>query len=420
VPSADPYSWSAAGTPWTVQSWGASLVYGLAERHVGLIGIRLIDAACTVGLVLILWRLSRKADSLVARFLVGALVVSMGTGLWVERPLLFGAVLLGLVLLVADGDIDPRWLVPIMWVWVNVHGSFPFGVAVLVLFAVGRWLDERKRPELELRAVGWAALGTLLGGINPVGPKVLWFPVEMLSRREAFQRVAEWEPPHWNRGVEWLFAAQLVAAVGVVLFRNRSWRSILPLVVFGAAALTSTRNILQASIVLTPILAAGLAGWGSIDGTRRPRLLRPVAAALALLLVLVALIGVTGPDTALTAYPIKATTYMRRHGLLDGNDRVVHQDFVGNFIEYRYGPDQARVFMDDRVDMYPLTTIRRYMVLISPDGGYQKVLTDTRATAVLWKRDTDFARWISRSPRWDVVFRDRTYLVAVPAGGRST
>ncbi|CAN5772733.1 hypothetical protein BH10ACT1_BH10ACT1_30780 [soil metagenome] len=414
IPTTDPYSFTAHGHHWTVQSWGASVIYAVNERTLGLLGIRLVDAVCTVTLVLILWRLSKVGTSLVARLLVSGLVVAMGTGLWVERPLLFGAVFLAIVLLVADGGLDPRWLVPVMWVWVNTHGSFPFGPGLLVLLVVGRWLDDRTKPVLELRALGWAVAGTLIGAVGPLGPKLLLFPLELLSNREAFEGIAEWEPPHWQRGVERFFAVQLAITLVAVLVRDRRWRQILPVVVFGAAAISGTRNILQASIVLTPILATALRGMGTIDGTLRPRLARPVVIAMAVLAILVGVIGIAGPNTALAPYPEKASQWMRHRGLLGVDDRVVTQDFVGNFLEFRYGPDQVRTYIDDRVDMYPLPVIRAYTKLLDPGSDYQAILTDARATSVLWESNTPAGRWLRKSSRWDVVYRDDKWLVAVP------
>jgi hypothetical protein len=414
VPGTDPYSWTAHGHLWTVQSWGASVIYaGLEKSFLGLTGIRIFDAFLTVSLVLVLWRLTRPAKGLLARIIPMGIVVCMGTGLWVERPLLIGALALALVMLAAEGGLDPRWLVPVMWIWVNTHGSFPFGVGLLVLLVIGRWIDERTRPVVELRALGWATVGTLVGAINPIGPKMLLFPIELLSNREAFKHVAEWEPPHFHRGVELFFAFQLVAVLALLLTRHRKARAILPVVVFGAMALMSTRNILQASIVLTPILAIAASGLGQIDGRNRPRLLRPVALAVALLLGLVTLSGVLiERDTALGAYPESAATYMRSHHLLGADSRVISTDYAGNWLEYRYHA-KVPVFIDDRVDMFPLRVIRDYMVLL--DGGhYQRVLDRYHPTVVLWHAKSQFGKWLLKSPRWHVVHRDKTWLVAVP------
>ncbi len=415
VPTTDPYSWTAAGEPWTVQSWGASVLYGLLERVAGLVGIRVLTTACTVGLVLLLWRLSRPLTNLVSRTLVVGLAVCMSPDLWTERPLLLGAVFLAVVLVAAEDGLDPRWLVPLLWVWVNVHGSFPFAVAVLALLAAGRWLDERRRPSVELRALGWTVLGTVLGALGPLGFRALTFPLTMLAKREAFADIVEWGPPRWELNVYRIFAAQLALTVVVVALRHRRWRAVLPMVVFGLAAITSARNVLPASIVLTPILAAGLAGLGSIDGRARPRPVRPVAAALVVLVVLVGAIGLADRDIDLDPYPVAASEWMRAEGLLGVGDRVVHRDYAGNFLHYRYGPDQVRTFTDDRVDMYPLAAKRRYVSLFRDDVDHQLVLDEVGATAVLWETDTTLQRWLDATGDWEVVYRDEAWMVAVPA-----
>lgn len=414
VPSVDPYSFTAHGDPWTVQSWGASVLYAGAERTVGLVGIRVINAAVIVALIGALWALAKPTASLVGRAITVGLVVCMGTGLWVERPLLFGALGLALVLLAAEDRLDPRWLVPVMWLWANVHGSFPFGLAYLVLVAAGRWLDTRQRPRVELRALAWATLGTALAAIGPIGPKLLTFPLQLLSKRSAFEGVAEWEPPTWHRGVERFFALQMILLLVLIVARHRRWRALLPALVFGLAAVSSTRNILQASIVATPLLAGALAGLGSLDGTRRPRLLRPVGIALALLLGLVVVAGVRGPNTAFAPYPEDAARWMRTEGLLGLDTRVVSRDYVGNYLEFAYGPDEVRTYFDDRVDMYPASVIADYTQLLRPARSYQAVLDRANASAVLWDRDTDFGRWLAHDDGWKVVYRDEKWLVAVP------
>ncbi len=418
VPSVDPYSWTAHGDPWTVQSWGASVVYAGLDRTVGLLGIRVLDTALILAIIGLVWRLTRAADSLIPRVLAAGLVVCSGVTFWMERPLLFGTLFLVLVLLAADDALDPRWLVPVMWLWVNMHGSFPFGIGLLVLLAAGRWLDERRRPTVELRALAWVLVGTALAAVNPVGPRLLTFSVEMLSKRENFARVVEWKPPDWGTGMAQLFAVQLALTVLLVAFRYRRWRAVLPVAAFGVFAAMSMRNIAPASIVLAPIMASAFAGMGSIDGTRRPPLLRPVAGALVVLVLLLGVMGLAAPNTALEGYPEEASAWMRDEGLLTTESRVVSRDLVGNYLEYRYGAEEVRVFIDDRVDMYPLGVIRDYIVLIETDGDYQSVLERRGATAVLWDKDSPFGRWLGRTSRWRVVHTDPddTWIVAVPAG----
>ena len=69
---------------------------------------------------------------------------------------MIGLVLLGVTLLVAE-ERFPAWvLLPVFWLWVNSHGSFPLGLVALACYALGRRLDGERRPP-ELRALAWAA-----------------------------------------------------------------------------------------------------------------------------------------------------------------------------------------------------------------------------------------------------------------------
>lgn len=416
VPSSDPYSFTASGDPWTVQSWGASVLYAGTESLGGLALLRAMIALVTVSLTLAVWHLTSAAQGLVARLAVCTFVISIGTSFWSERPLLFGLLGLALVMLAGEGKLDPRWLVPVMWVWVNTHGSFPFGLAVLVLLAAGRRLDGES-PTVELRATAWCALGTALGALNPIGPKLLTFPLNLLEKRESFARIVEWKAPTWEPWSQRLFAIQLVVALVLLVWRARSWRLALPLVAFGLAAVTSVRNVPQASLVLAPLMAAGLAGVGSLDGRARNAVARVGVVALGALSVLLLAVGLTGPHTDLAPYPVDQVAWMRDEGLLDLESRVVTRDFVGNYLEALHGPDEVRVFIDDRVDMYPQDVVEDYATLLGdePPGTYAEILARYEPTAVLWNRDSTFAEWIENDPAWRVVNQDDDWVVVVPA-----
>ena len=135
------------------------------------------------------------------------------------------------------------------------------------------------------------------------------------------------------------------------------------------------------------------------------------------LLLVVAGIGLAMPDTNLVDYPVESVAWMREHHLLDRDDRVVTRDFVGNYLEVRYGPEKVQTFIDDRVDMFPTSVIADYTTLIDPEGDYAAVLDRAGATAVLWDKDSDFGDWLEDPANgWKIVHSERLWMVAVPAG----
>ena len=421
IPRTDPYSFTAHGHAWTVQSWGASVIFAGIDKAVGLVGIRILVALCCVAMTQLVWRLTTPARGLLGRLVVTVPVIVVGASYWVERPLIFSLLLLMAVLFALEDRLDPRWMVPVFWFWVNVHGSFPIGLVAIVAFGFGRLLD-RERPTTELRVFGWAAVGTLVGGIvSPLGWRLLVFPLQLLQRRDAFVHIAEWKSPTWATLGEQFFAIQLVLALVLVLWRSRRWRNIVPVVLFGALSLQASRNIVHASLIMIPAMAVAAQGLGEVDGETPVRILRPVRVALVALLSIVVLVGVTQqPDVDLEDYPVASVAWMRDHGLLDRSDRVVTRDFVGNYLEVKYGPDKVRVFMDDRVDMYPSRVIDDYSQLIEPKGDYQAVLDRVRASAVLWDTDSDLGDWLEDPDSgWTIVHREPGWIVALPPGAMS-
>jgi hypothetical protein len=417
IPRTDPYSWSAAGEAWTVQSWGASVIFAVIDGAVGLVGIRVLVAICCVALTQLVWHLTRKATSLLGRLLVASPVIAVGSGYWVERPLIFSLLLIMAVLFALEDRLDPRWMVPVLWIWVNVHGSFPMAFAAIFVYGAGRWLD-RERPTVELRVLGWAALGTALGGLlSPLGWRLLVFPAQLLQRREAFEHTMEWKPPTFDGSAEKMFLIQLLIAVVLVVWRCRRWRAILPVLVFGALSFQASRNIVHASLIMVPAMAAAAAGLGTIDGSVRRRILRPVQAVLVALIVVFAAVGVTQQDLDLSDYPVASASWMRDNDLLDLDDRVVTRDFVGNYLEVKYGPGEVRVFFDDRVDMYPTEVIDQYAQLISEGGDIEGTLTDVGASAVLWDTDSLLGDWLEDPGNgWTIVHREPGWIVALPPG----
>ncbi|HEV7720953.1 MAG TPA: hypothetical protein VGO60_06700 [Iamia sp.] len=415
IPRVDPYSFTAHGDPWVVQSWLASVIYAAVDDVAGFGGIRLLNGLLCAGIAVCVWLLTARSPSAAVRFGVTAVAMLVASELLAGRPLLFGMLGFLLVFLAAEGRVDPRWLVPVGWIWVNTHGSFPFALVLVGLLGLGHRLDEGAWGR-EVKVGLWAAAGIALGVVNPLGVKILLFPATLLRRTEAFSAVVEWQAPDYTRWSQWVVAGLLLAAV-VLLVPRFSWRLALPMAVFGVLGLTSQRNQLVLVLVLAPTLVSLLPAVGpAVASVRRP-ILRPARTVVIALTVLFALVGLQGPHLSLDAYPEEASVWMEDEGLWGPDSRVVAPDFVGNLREAQAGR-QARVFFDDRVDMYPVALIEDYLTLHDAETGWDQVLARRGATAVLWEADTPLGRALLDDPGWQVVHRDAPWVVFVPAPSR--
>jgi len=403
IPRVDPYSATAAGSKWVVQSWLPSVAYGLAQRIDGDgRALLILNGAVTAVLALLVHRLARAGSPL--RTLAAALVaVSVSGPWWSPRPLLFGLGCLALTILVVEGGRRPWLLLPVAWVWVNSHGSFPLGAAWLLATALGCAIDERRLVTHRFKAGLWFAGGLLLGCLNPLGPRLLLFPLTLGGRRAIFRLITEWRPADFQSGPGIVAAVGLAAAMVMLSRRRIPWSAAVPAGLFVLLGLVAQRNLAPAGIVLAPALGLALTR-SSTDGAavaevsvseagekpatvtaspgRRDRLIAVLVGVVAVVLVGNA---ISYGALNLGDYPVEVVKAGDRLGVFGPGHLVATQDTVGCYLILRRGRG-ARVFIDDRYDMYPLRVSLDYVDLLRANPGSVEVLDRRGVDAVLWER----------------------------------
>ena len=420
IPRFDPYSYTAAGERWVVQSWLPEWTYGWLHRlGDGFELVVLQQALLCALLALLVVRLARAGTSL-RTTLGGALALGIGAPFWSPRPLLFGLLCMALVVTVVERRRAPWLLVPIVWLWVQSHGSFPLGLAWLVARAVGEWLDWRSRPNDTFRYLGWFAAGLAASVVSPLGARLLLFPLTVGDKRDAFTNIVEWQSPDFQTAAGRFSLVFLSLALVLLLRARLSWRDLVPSVGFLAASLLALRNLPVAAIVLAPVLGRALrrpegsSSWPAAGPAARPstnlRLNRVVLGTITLAFVVFGASVFSTSPLRLKSYPVEAVTFLEDQRLLAEPHRLAHQDLVGNYLSLRFGRD-VKVFVDDRVDMYPSAISDDYRTLLGGAPESIGVLERHGVDVVLWDRDKALATMLQVSGAWTEVFHDRDWVV---------
>ncbi|MBW3557428.1 MAG: hypothetical protein KY454_10900, partial [Actinobacteria bacterium] len=407
IPRTDPYSFTAAGRPWVVQSWLPEATYGVAHRIGGFTGVRLLH-----GLVygLLAWLIGRRSrtGSAVRTALAMALVVGVGIVYWSPRPLAFGLLAFAATVTLVEERLPPWLLVPLVWIWVNSHGSFLLGAAWLVLVAVGQWLDSRGarlRTVPVLPWLGWFTAGLVVSVINPLGLRLLTFPGTVLEKREAFRHVVEWRPLDLQTPTAVVTVTCLAGAVVVLVWGRKAlgWRDLLPVAALVLAGLLAQRNLPVAAIALAPVLGRALqapaqAASAAASGQNR-RLNLVLAALLGTLALLFTAAARPEPALALEGYPVRALRLAGEHTSLR---RLVTDDVAAGYVILVHGTG-AGVFIDDRVDFYPVAVTLDYLRLSGGHPASLDILDHHRAEVVIWEQRLPLVRRLEVSPAWRAV-----------------
>lgn len=410
VPGSDPYTFTARGTDWVVQSWLPSTIYAAAEQIAGTAGLRAVVLVLTTAAAAVLWLVSRPCTSVVPRLALVLAGLYITTDLWGERPYMVGVVGLGLVWLALDGRLPPWTLVPSFWIWANSHGSYALGVALVALALLGRWLDGES-VDAERRVLAWSIAGVLSAVVGPLGLEVLLFPLTALTKSDILREIVEWKPATYRSLDQQLFLV-LVAVTLLAVVRRRSWRFALPAIAFSLAAVVAQRNIVMAVMVLVPIAAASLPSFGTLRVDRRPVLGRAYVFVGVASLALAASYSVGQPFGPLSAYPQYPLAWI---GADDVEARIATPDVVGNLLTNLDGAD-ADVFVDDRVDMLPEDLVRDSITLLRGAPAWSAVLEEYQIDVVIWSRDRPLRQIVAADERWRVVLSDRQWTLACRRG----
>lgn len=179
IPTADPFSYTAAGHPWVAMEWLAELIYAAAFRAAGFAGIATTVAAALIGVhAIIYFYLERRVSKpvLAATLVMMDLIVApfvMARPHLLSWPLIAGWTVL-LLTAAEKGRPPPLWSVLLLVVWTNLHASFPvslvitgaIGVDALIATRCSTWREWTLFGLLSLIAVSLNANG-MAGLLQP-------------------------------------------------------------------------------------------------------------------------------------------------------------------------------------------------------------------------------------------------------------
>ena len=429
LPTVDTWTFTAAGSSWVDQQWGAQVLLSLVEDVGSWTGLVLLRAVLTgiVFAALLLVARRRGLDTRTAALLVIAAFVVAAPAMGL-RPQLFGMAFFALVLLLVSMRREqPRalWFVPIVTVlWANLHGSFILAPAVLGL----AWLEDvhdhamPRDPALVVALVSAAA-----ACLTPLGPAVWAYAVGLSMNPEVTARITEWQPTSIRTVAGLLYFGSVALVVLLIARRGRvvPWPTLLWLAVFAVIALYAERGVAWWPLAAVPAVASLVPVAVARTRAEAPLLRRlngAVAAVLALGMVIFLPLWQpvdprTGaPEGLLTDAPPGLTQAVRE--VARPGAHVFQPQPWGSWFEYAV-PD-VLVAIDSRIELFPPEVWDQYEGVVAGVEGWDEQLATWGVEFVVVDEDhTDF-RGRLEGAGWEVVTEDEDGAVLqAPVGSGS-
>ncbi len=359
---ADPFSYTVAGQPWHTQEWLAEIVMALAWRG-GWPGIHLlfaVAAALTAGVVGYCVR--RRVD-----FIPALLAVVLGlacvTGSLLARPHVLSLPLLaiwtaGLVAARERDRAPPWWLIAVMPLWANLHGSFAFGLALAGALAMEAVIESGDRKKA---ALGWGlflAIAIASALLTPFGFSGLLFPLK-LSAMHGLSAIGEWQASDLSRLSPFVIALLALMGAGLMGHVRLAAPRLAILLLLVWLAMTHGRHQMLLGVCAPLLLASALAKtWPAQDRTTPPLFAVLAAAGFVALIALRLMLPMARGDDPVS--PVTALAHV---------PRFVRETPVLN--DYSFGGyliwNGVRPFIDSRADLYGDIFLQNYAAITAPD-----------------------------------------------------
>jgi hypothetical protein len=434
VPKQELFSFTSFGTPWIAHGWLAGAIFYAIYSKLGFYPLIFLFSLLAA---LAFWIVFKRSPGhpLIRGLatLLGAWAVLPNLGV---RPRVFSLLLASVFLLLLKDFVEKEnrkavwWLVPLMVLWVNLHGGFLIGLLLIAFTLVGIPLDawtEGKQlnaswPRLQtLGLVLIACVGAV--AINPYGVRMYALPLDVM-RTPIFQSaVIDFLSPDFHQREIFPFALLsllTVAALALSPKRVRPSQLLLFLATF-YSALQTQRNILIFALVAAPLFAEHFQSW--LDSSRLARVFKAPndvvvpnrgSVALSLLLLLPLLLFAiqlkrkiyVAPTQETSRVPMKAVEYMREHQIT-GNTITIPNIWGGYLI---WALPSNPVYIDGR-NAYPQEFVEEYVDIAQGLKDWRAPFSRYGVKNAIVSRSSLLYRELSESKDWEKVYEDELAVV---------
>lgn len=439
IPKTDIFSFITPTLPWTAHEWLVEVVMALLHQLGGLTAVNIFFSLMISFSVLIFFKNIRfDGNNILLAVLACSAFVTLTMVHWLARPHIFSLIILLFWQRIID-DFQYRqrnrlWILPIiMLLWVNIHGGFIIGLAILGIYSGGNYLlkfydserygiegKEKTAPLLKFLGISIIACFA-----NPIGYKIFLFPFKLISSKFIMDHTTEFMSPNFHELQPFKYLLFLLILVFAYSKKTPNLIEITLILLFTSMSLTSVRYIPLFGVIVIPILLRYvrcncLAAFPKIESFFRKRLenitlidsqskgyLWPTACIL--LFVFLATNGSVTHAFNSEKKPMAAIEFLRENPVA-GN--MFNNDEFGDFVIYT-SSDRYKVFIDGRLDMYGSERLKEYYKISSFEPEWEQIINKYNISWIFFDTKSALSRYLIINNDWKLIYSDKVASIFV-------
>lgn len=402
IPSADPFSFTAAGKPWVAMEWLSDLIFTAAYRAAGYAGLATLVAAALMALHGIVFvHLRGRAGPIGLTLTIIGMDVVLATFMLARPHVLVWPVLALWTVLMAKAAESkrppPLWTALLLTLWANLHASFPLAAVIGGALALDALIAAKWTT---LRAwLTFAAVCLVAVCLNANGIAGILQPFRV-ANLETLHLIQEWQPstPRFTP----YFYCVLLAVLGLMLWRGVRvpvGRLALLLAMLALAFMQVRHQ--SWFVIVAAVLVPPLFGTRAQPAAR----LGPLALAAVPLLLARALLPLTPPESAANPRHLIAAIPPQ----LKGQPVFNEYTFGGPLILAGIKP-----YIDGRSELYGDDFMRDYVEIA--DGDPARFEQGVKRYGIRWTilpPKSDLVALLDKSPGWRRIYADKVGVIHV-------
>ncbi|MDM8542404.1 hypothetical protein QUF90_15115 [Desulfococcaceae bacterium HSG9] len=425
----DPYSFTAYNHPWNNHEWLAELFFYFAyfwQGDAGLLFGKLFVGLCIAVCLSKICHIRQYHPLVYAVGMILAIfVISPG---FMIRPQIFSFLFFTFFLYILHIYYKLKknylFLLPfIMVMWVNLHGGFLMGWALLILAVSSEtiigWVSQRKNPQNKLLWM-WTGVTSLAVCINPYGYKLLVFLFQSLTVN---RDITEWRPIVWD-DLSFLrfkiMACLFIITLCMNIKKSSGWEVCAILMIL-FASLRHQRHTPFFAIICAPYLIHHLSEtFQSFQKiVKLPHLTKSVFNCLTIFIGLLAIYQFYSTVSLYAQtkcriivspkeYPVSAVRFLNLNNI-QGN--IILPFTWGEYAIWKLYPD-CRVSIDGRFrTVYDESVIQAHFIHPDDISRLQELINQYPADIFLARQSSFWNTFIKENKNWIYVYSDKVAVI---------